>query len=358
MLRLLTHPNVHFPGLRRAFEHQEWGVSLDEIVEYLCFYSNLIVVYFKEEIKFRRECYDKGYYYNRSLSSQERNAGLTTRREIPYVKHTRPQIVCENQWRQLYRFEEPVNSPTSTFPRVHRYHEPTKFKKRHDYGNESRLSLDVCRGVSTRSFHIYLDVAEHLHYINEYTQACEDCKADADKFVRKYARLGHRELHRPRFHPLFYPYVKSKDDTLDARDILLSDGLGAFREERGLPRIDFENRVRDRPSRKFIFHSLIIDQILEAKVEEYYPTDEDLKKFDDNTSLEEDFEIKIPTLPSPTNFEDPVDLEDDFVPVTFRGRKRKTFREYCRSVNPRRSPRFQAKSLRRSPRLSETGGSK
>lgn len=358
VLRLLKEPNAHFPCIREAFLRNEGGVSFDIITKCLTFYSTLIVIYFTEEVKFRRECYEIGYSFNRYLRTREENDAFVSQRGLPFVKHTRPQIVCTDNWELLYCFEEAVDDPTVTYPRIYRYHEPTKFKKRHTYGHESRLSLEVCQGISSRAYPTHLDVAEHLHYIDEYSRACEDCKEEADRVVRRYANLGYLQLHRPRFHPAFYPYVKVENDTVDARDAVFCDGLTKLREEEGLPPIDLGSRARDRPTRKFMILSLILDHILQPKVEiqevveEYFPTEVDITGPYETPSPEEPYEVRSPPRSSPTDWLDPSD--QGFVPVTFQGKKRKNFREYCRRVNPRRSLRIQAKNVRRSLRLMET----
>jgi hypothetical protein len=62
------------------------------------------------------------------------------------------------------------------------FHEPKEFRDSHVV--DEILSIDSCRGITTRRLLAQVHMVHHLKWIAEYANACERCQESADSTIR------------------------------------------------------------------------------------------------------------------------------------------------------------------------------
>jgi hypothetical protein len=98
----------------------------------------------------------------------------------PFRRFTDPLWVLRNEDIVHYIFDvindKEVYAPVGQSDCI--FHEPTLFRRHHEH--KEPLSLEHCRGISTRHLHYQVEVVYHLQWIVEYADAYDKCQEEAD----------------------------------------------------------------------------------------------------------------------------------------------------------------------------------
>lgn len=270
VLRYFKDPNRHDLVLQKAIDFGPGGLSLEEFTKREIIYLSLTSVLKREEIRFFEECERSGFD-----PYSERNWGDS--QAYPYRRFGYPDYRLVNDRTELYKFANgltcrEVNAEIGQSDCA--YHEPKLF--RHNHRISEALTLDCCRGITTRRLGAHLDTSFHLSWIAEYAAACELCQTEADEAIRVFARRGLTFRHRPRFHPAYFIYTRVPYplEQRDIRYLYFFSNLEARLQEGSLEREEDDN-WESRPTRSVIF-SFIIEyrflELREALVENVKPT--------------------------------------------------------------------------------------
>ena len=259
VLRYLTSPNRHDLLLAKAIRSRAGGLTLEEFTRREILYLSLTSILKREEIRFFEEC--RSAYFEPYLEREWNFDQL-----YPSLRFSQPLYRLAHDRTEFYLFDDPQRSTESTRLVGESdcvYHKPKRFRHLHDPAET--LTLDCCRGITSRRLPVHVDIAYHLAWIVEYANACERCQEEADEVVREFAikrLIGH---HRPRFHPAYFQYERPQKNVLrDTRYIRFISNLkarvedGSFHPAEG---IVYEHR----PTKAVIFASLIEAHILELK---------------------------------------------------------------------------------------------
>ena len=259
VLRYLKRPNHHDLILAKAVRSHAGGLPLDEFTQREILYLSLTSVLKREEIRFFDEC-QRGYFETYSERDWEYD------QSYPHLRFSRPIYKLANDRIEFFQFDDPqacveTSAPIGESDCV--YHEPKRFRRFHE--DAETLTLDCCRGITSRRLAVHVDTSHHLAWIAEYANACELCQEEADEVIRDFAAWGLSNHHRPRFHPAYFPYGGlQKEVPRDIRYIYFYSNLKARLEEGSLQLA--EGRVYEhRPTKAVIFSFLIEAHILELK---------------------------------------------------------------------------------------------
>jgi hypothetical protein len=210
--RYLKDPNFHDKVIWNEICEGQGGLSLDRFTEREVIYLTLTSVLKKEEIKFFYECRENHFdpyaecYWDVDLP-------LPIRRFIEPHGHQR--IID----RDYFVFDAIVDRGQGA-PQGYStcaYHQPTKFRRWHHAQEE--LTLEGCKGISSRHYNVKVDSAFHLQWISEYVNACRSCQEEADDEIRILASEFQIHRHRPRFHPAFFWYTGRLSEERDVKKL-------------------------------------------------------------------------------------------------------------------------------------------
>ena len=84
------------------------------------------------------------------------------------------------------------------------YHKPKAFRSKHS--GTKRLTLDCSHSISSHRVPSRVHSSFHHHWILEYANACSLCQQEVDNEVIDFYKRGLVNHHRPRYHPIFFPY--------------------------------------------------------------------------------------------------------------------------------------------------------
>lgn len=199
----LLSPNQHTPEIVAARAAGSFGVSRDVFNDCLLFYWKVVIAAWNFENDYIKECFDA------SIPSYPTEKPLT---ELPQVGlRYQPPPLRENEG--FYRFKEAEfeNFRENENP----YTRPQQFRAWHN--SISHLTLECCKGISTRYMPATVDTEQQLQYITEYLEACEPCQDAEDYQVALFTAPDLQHLHQPKFHPLHYQYPSRGKRTREGR---------------------------------------------------------------------------------------------------------------------------------------------
>jgi hypothetical protein len=253
VLRYLKDPNFHDKKIWASIVDGPGGLTLAEFTQREIVYLTLTSILKREEIRFHQA----------SLSSNfgpfaEQNWDID--HPYPFRRFTDPLWILRNEDTVHYIFDvindKEVYAPVGQSDYI--FHEPTLF--RHHYEYREPLSLEHCRGISTRHLHYQVEAVFHLQWIAEYADACDKCQEEADQEVRRFARTPEEYRHRPRFHPAYFPYIGRTPSNRNIREVQFYPCYGEPQE------VKAPKQLERRPSKSEFFNQIIERHCLEVAV--------------------------------------------------------------------------------------------
>ena len=142
------------------------------------------------------------------------------------------------------------------------FHEFILFRRH--YEHKESLSLEVCRGITTRHFFYQVEVVHHLQWIAKYTDACNKCQEEADQEVQRFARTPEEYWHRPRFHLAYFSCIVHTPRNRNIREVQF---LSCYGEPH---MVKAPTQLECRPSESEFFSQIIESHYLEVAVLLFY----------------------------------------------------------------------------------------
>ena len=200
MVRYFKNPNLHDQKLNQAIAEGPGGLTVEEFTKRKCLYLTLTSLLKQEEIKYQEyslvdgfEAYAKEEWPFSQPYPVRRFGGISY-------------ALVPGPTQFYYKFAEIQDPEISSVLGYSSciYHKPKVFRSQH-LATE-HLTLDGCHGISSRRVPSRVHSSFHLHWISEYANACSSCQHKADGEVIDFYRRGLINHHRPRYHPVFFPY--------------------------------------------------------------------------------------------------------------------------------------------------------
>ena len=259
VLRYLKDPNYHDLAIKRAVREGPGGLTLEEFTNREILYLSLTSVLKQEETIFFEEC-----VAGRFESYSEHFWGAD--QPYPLRRFATPDYRFVQDRTEHYLFSYQQTSPelyTEIGESDCVFHEPKEFRRCHRA--VEWLTLDCCRGVSTRRLPVTVDSSYHLAWIAEYANACEPCQAEADQVLREFALRGLNHHHRPRFHPAYFLCKRTPfHQWRDVRYLYFFTNLQE-RLQNGTVKTKDHALFENRPTKCVLFTHIIEQHVLEIK---------------------------------------------------------------------------------------------
>ena len=199
VLRYLKDPNFHDEEIYDAIANGAGGLDFVEFTDKESFYHTLTTALKREEWIFYEQSLQEGFLpYN---ENEDISAVI-----YPVRRFCNPTYRFVNEQTDFMVFDEICDPELqAAFGESDcTFHEPKAFRACHIA--DEVLSIDSCRGITTRRVPAQVHLRHHLKWIAEYANACESCQEAADSVVRDFARRGLTAYHRPFYHPAFFAY--------------------------------------------------------------------------------------------------------------------------------------------------------
>ena len=200
MVQYFKNPNLHDQKLNQAIEEGPRGLIAEEFTKKECLYLSLTSLLKQEEIKYQEHCLVDGFEaYAEEEWPFSQPYPVRQFGGISYAL-----ILGPTQF--YYKFAE-IRDPEISSALGYNsciYHESKVFRSQHSA--TERLTLDGCHDISSWRVPSRVHSSFHLHWISEYANACSSCQHEADSEVIDLYRRSLINHHRPRYHPVFFPY--------------------------------------------------------------------------------------------------------------------------------------------------------
>ena len=199
VLRYLKDPNFHDEEIFDAIANGAGGLDFADFSEKKGFYLSLTAALKKEEWVFYEQSLYAGflpYNENEDISAIIYPVRRFCNPTYRFVNNHTDFMVFDEIWDPELRAA--IGESDCTF------HEPKVFRACHSA--DDTLSIDSCRGITTRRVPAQVHLKHHLKWIAEYANACENCQSAADSVIRDFAGRGLTAYHRPYYHPAFFAY--------------------------------------------------------------------------------------------------------------------------------------------------------
>lgn len=143
-------------------------MNLANIIVCLKFYGALTTRLFELKVQCCDQYNQAGYQLQGFPRFYEGHC-FVNQYSIPFVRHFRPQIFCDNHWCGKFLFDGELNDIKKSYPCIYSYHNFSTCMKSHMYMIDSCLTLNCCQGISNTCLDPNLNVSEHFCYIDEYS---------------------------------------------------------------------------------------------------------------------------------------------------------------------------------------------
>jgi hypothetical protein len=213
-LRLLKDPNFHDEEIWDAITEGPGGLDIVDFIEKENFYLTMTTVLKKEEWCFYAESVQEGFLpYNENRDY--------TDILYPVRRFCNPTYRFVNDQTDFMVFDDIFDLELQAGFGLSEctFHEPKEFKGSHVV--DEVLSIDSCRGITTRRLPAQVRMVHHLKWIAEYANACERCHESADSTIRDFAWRDLSAYHRPYYHPAFFVYPGRQIQDRAAQNVYL-----------------------------------------------------------------------------------------------------------------------------------------
>jgi hypothetical protein len=214
VLRFLKDPNFHEEEIWDAITEGPGGLDLGDFTEKENFYLTLTTVLKKEEWCFYEESVQEGFLpYNENRDY----TGIL----YPVRRFCNPTYRFVNDRTDFMVFDDIFDLELQAGFGLSEctFHEPKEFRGSHVV--DEILSIDSCKGITTRRLLAQVHMVHYLKWIAEYANACERCQESADSTIRDFVRRDLSVYHRPYYNPAFFVYPGRQVQDRAAQNVYL-----------------------------------------------------------------------------------------------------------------------------------------